>query len=96
MTIIVESDVPYAGTRRGFVYREPDGPRTMPRKWPWTQLRPGDSFVVPSAKEAKAAYNSYHHHKGTKYSRIQPDWFVRMRRQPDGTYRLWLLDKNNL
>lgn len=96
MTIVIEKDVPFANKDKGFVYRESDGPRTMPRKWPWTQLRPGDSFVVATFKEAKAAYNSYHHHKRTKYSRIQPTWFARMRRQDDGTYRLWLLDETNV
>jgi hypothetical protein len=36
---------------------------------------------------------SYRRTRGTK---IHPSWFIRFAKQEDGTYRLWLLDKNDV
>lgn len=94
MKIVIEKNVPLpTDPVLDLVMREPDGPRTMPRKWPWPQMKPNDSFVVPNRKMALSAHNSFLHHAKTKYTRFQPTWYVRMRKQPDGTYRLWLLDR---
>jgi hypothetical protein len=64
----------------------------MPRKWPWHEMKPGDSFVVATIKEARSANNSFKSHQSTKHTKLKPSWTTRWRQQPDGTYRLWLLD----
>lgn len=93
--MIIEKNVPPPLPRTKTGLGHPEHPYVMPRKWPWPDMEVGDSLVVNSRKEARSAHNSFMCHKRTKHSRIQPGWFVVMRQQTDGTYRLWLLDKNH-
>ena len=89
MTIKIErrvpppEDFPRSGPRPRYV---------MPRKYPWPDMRHGDSLSMPSLKDARSAHNSFMHHKRTKHSRISPTAFVTMRKQPDGSYILWFMD----
>jgi hypothetical protein len=96
MPIEIERNIPLPKNGSDFVRRDADGPHTMPRKWPWTGMRVGDSLTAKNKREARSAHNSFMAHKRTKYSRLSPDSYVIMRKQPDGTYRLWLLDKSSI
>lgn len=71
-------------------------PYVMPRKYPWPDMQHGDHISVPSRKDACSAHNSFMHHKRTKHSRISPTAYVTMRKQPDGSYLLWLMDQEPL
>ena len=86
----VESSVPYKKNSERPSYSR------YTRKWPWHTMKPGDSFVVTTLREAKSAHNSFQSYRNTRTTRIYPSWFASMSKQDDGTYRMWLLDKNNL
>ena len=64
----------------------------MPRKWPWHEMKPGDSFVVATVREARSAHNSFKKYQQTKYTKAKPSWTTTWRTQPGGYCRLWLLD----
>lgn len=64
------------------------------RKYPWHLMTPGDSFVVPNLAAARSAHTSFVSYRRSKHTRIRPSWYIRFMRQEDGTYRLWLIDKN--
>jgi hypothetical protein len=87
---VVESSVPF-GTQSD----RPSYSRNV-RKYPWHTMVPGDSFVVATLREAKSAHNSFQSYRNSRSTRIRPSWFASSSKQEDGTYRLWLLDKNNL
>jgi hypothetical protein len=86
MTPQVEKDVPPPKT-------DPHVRYTMPRKFPWTEMSVGDSFVVDTLMQARSASNSFKNHQRTKYTRLDPSYRAVFRKQPDGRYRLWLLDR---
>ena len=65
----------------------------MPRKYPWPDMKHGDHLTVFSRREAVSAHSSFMSHKRTKHSRISPTAYVTMRKQPDGSYLLWLMDQ---
>lgn len=92
MPIKIDRNVPIPNGDPSFVRRDPDGSHTMPRKWPWPEMRVGDSLVAKNQRAARSAHNSFMAHKRTKHSRLSPTSYIVMRKQPDGTYRLWLLD----
>jgi hypothetical protein len=92
--MILEKNVPPPLPRTKTGIGHPENPYVMPRKWPWPDMEVGDSLVVNSRGEARSAHNSFMCHKRTKHSRLKPSWYVIMRQQPDGTYRLWLLDRD--
>ena len=91
----IEKNVPPPLPRTKTGLGHPKHPYVMPRKWLWTEMEVGDSFVTRTKAEARSAQTSFMSHKRTKYSRIKPTWYVVMRKQPDGTYRLWLLDRDS-
>jgi len=93
MLIKIDRNIPHPSKGPIFVRRPSDGPYTMPRKWPWTEMRVGDSLVAPDRAAARSAHNSFMTHQRTKHSRLPATAYVSMRKQPDGTYRLWLLDR---
>lgn len=93
MPIEIQHNVPLPNDGSDLVRREIDGPHTMPRKWPWPQMCAGDCITAKNKREARSAHNSFMAHKRTKYSRLSPNSYVIMRKQPDGTYLLWLLEK---
>jgi hypothetical protein len=93
MTIKIEHRVPPPHGDGDFVRRPSDGLYTMPRKWPWPQMKAGDHITVKNKKEARSAHNSFMCHKRTKHSRLSPTSYVTMRKQPDNTYILWLCDQ---
>lgn len=86
---IVEDSIPYTPPSERNVYTRSN------RKYPWHTMVPGNSFAVNTIQEARAAYNSFQSYRRTRASRIRPSWIVSTSKQPDGTYRLWLLDKNH-
>lgn len=94
MPIKIERNIPAPGKEDPFVRRDPDGPYTMPRKWPWPQMKPGDHITVATRGEARSAHNSFMTHKRTKHSRLSPTAYVTMRKQPNGSYILWLMDRD--
>lgn len=93
--MIIEKNVPPPPPRGKTGLGHPEHPYVMPRKWPWTEMQVGESFVTRTRAEARSAHNSFMSHKRTKYSRIRPTWYIIMRQQADGTYRLWLLDRDS-
>jgi len=88
--IIVEDHIPYVSPTERKIYGRGN------RKYPWHTMKPNESFAVDTVQEARAAYNSFQSYRRTRATRIRPSWFVSTSRQEDGTYRLWLLDKNRL
>lgn len=95
MPIKIDRNIPLPTDLPATTRRSKDGPYTMPRKWPWTEMRVGDSLVAPNLAAARSAHNSFMCHKRTKHSRLPATSYVTMRRQDDGTYRLWLRDGQN-
>jgi hypothetical protein len=86
----VETGIPYTPN--------PDRPsysRNV-RKYPWHTMSPGASFVVATLPEARSAHNSFMSYRRSRGTKIHPSWFIRFAKQEDGTYRLWLLDKNDV
>jgi hypothetical protein len=57
-------------------------------------MEPGDSFLVPDKKTAINAWASFQHRSKAKGSPIKDSWAVCMRKQPDGSIRLFLMDKD--
>jgi len=86
----VETTVPYTPNAKRPVYS-----RNV-RKFPWHTMTPGSSFVVATLNEARSAHNSFMSYRRSRSTRIHPSWFIRFAKQEDGTYRMWLLDKNSL
>ena len=86
----VETTVPYTPNAQRPVYSR------NARKFPWHIMTPGGSFVVATLNEARSAHNSFMSYRRSRSTRIHPSWFIRFAKQDDGTYRLWLLDKNSL
>ena len=84
----VETTVPYTHNAQRPVYSR------NARKFPWHIMTPGGSFVVATLNEARSAHNSFMSYRRSRSTRIHPSWFIRFAKQDDGTYRLWLLDKN--
>lgn len=84
----VETTVPYTPNAQRPVYSR------NARKFPWHIMTPGGSFVVATLNEARSAHNSFMSYRRSRSTRIHPSWFIRFAKQDDGTYRLWLLDKN--
>lgn len=67
----------------------------FPRKWPWTQMQPGDSFTVSTKAEMHSARNSFYQHRRTVHCKIPESWNTATKKVPGG-YRLWLIDTKNL
>lgn len=89
----IETDVPFTTTT-------PLRYSSFPRKWPWTTMKPGDSFTVTTYAAMASARNSFQMHRKTIHCKIPPTWFVATKKisgtRMDGVYRLWLLDKKTL
>jgi hypothetical protein len=84
----IETDVP-------FTTNLPARYSGFPRKWPWTEMKPGDSFCVLTEAEMKSARNSLYQHRLTVHCQIPSTWVAATQKTPEG-YRLWLIDTKNI
>ena len=86
--ITVEKNIPLTPSRLDH------SKRWVEPKWPWRKMDLGDSFLVPDKKSAVSAWASFNTIAKSKNSPFAPSWSAYMRKQSDGTFRLWLADKN--
>ncbi len=88
--IIVEKNIPLTPSRLDH------SKRGVEPRWPWRRMDLGDSFVVPDKKSAVSAWAAFNTIAKSKNSPFATSWSAYMRKQPDGTFRLWLADKNSV
>jgi hypothetical protein len=87
--MIVEKNIPYHSD----LHRPPNsGIYVAPRKWPWTVMKPGDSFTVLTKEDMRSARNSFYQHRRTVHCKIPPTWIAATKKVSGGMYRLWLID----